>query len=161
MSQIVIDIPAIPLTEALLALIVLLLWRMSLQLADLAASNRLLAQQLERQPKLEARQESIGRAPSPTPPECHQRPVAVSAELFEQCVEEVEGVEGVQVPLFIAACKNYCEVLHIIGPFTMLTVREVNANMAKIETSLQLDAVAYRSMRALLTAEVDAGSPVV
>ena len=43
----------------------------------------------------------------------------------------------------------------------MLTVREVNANMAKIETSLQLDAVAYRSMRALLTAEVDAGSPVV
>ena len=82
-----------------------------------------------------------------------------SRELTEHL--EAGGVEGVQVPLFIAACKNYCEVLHIIGPFTMLTVREVNANMAKIETSLQLDAVAYRSMRALLTAEVDAGSPVV
>ena len=36
-------------------------------------------------------------------------------------------------------------------------MREVNSNMIKIDTSLQLDKVAYCSMRALLTAEVDAG----
>ena len=43
-----------------------------------------------------------------------------------------------QVPFFVAACKCYCNVLNVIGPFTLLTVREVNANMAKIETSLQV-----------------------
>ena len=162
-TRLVIDIPAIPLTEALLVLIACLLYRACNLLSEIARSNKQLVQRSEvHAGEPEARQRrptpqplADGRAGSSSSDLERLRPIMVSAEAFEKCLlgEDTD----VQVPLFMAACKCYCNVLNIIGPFTLITVREVHANMAKIDTSLQLDAVAYRSMRALLTAEVDAG----
>ena len=161
-TRLVIDIPAIPLTEALLVLIACLLYRACNLLSEIARSNKQLVQRSEvHAGEPEARQRrptpqplADGRAGSSSSDLERLRPIMVSAEAFEKCLL---GEDDVQVPLFMAACKCYCNVLNIIGPFTLITVREVHANMAKIDTSLQLDAVAYRSMRALLTAEVDAG----
>ena len=164
-TRLVIDIPAIPLTEALLALIACLLLRACNLLSEIARSNKQLSERSEvhadaaaaaarhRRPTPLPLAEGRAGSPSPTPERL--RPIMVSAEAFERCL--LGDDDDVQVPLFMAACKCYCNVLNVIGPFTLLTVREVNANMAKIDTSLQLDAVAYCSMRALLTAEVDAG----
>ena len=161
-TRLVIDIPAIPLTEALLVLIACLLYRACNLLSEIARSNKQLVQRSEvHAGEPEARQRrptpqplADGRAGSSSSDLERLRPIMVSAEAFEKCLL---GEDDVQVPHFMAACKCYCNVLNVIGPFTLITVREVHANMAKIDTSLQLDAVAYRSMRALLTAEVDAG----
>ena len=162
-TRLVIDIPAIPLTEALLALIACLLLRACSLLSEIARSNKQLAEVSEvqavaavaRQRRPTPQPLAEGRVGSSSPTLERLRPIMVSAEAFEKCL--LGDDDDVQVPLFMAACKCYCNVLNVIGPFTLLTVREVHANMAKIDTSLQLDAVAYCSMRALLTAEVDAG----
>jgi len=169
-TQLVITIPPIPVTEVLLAIIAVLLFRMCRLLKDIAHSNRVLAglePAVHRAPQL-ALPGSLTTddgAPSPrasfgpgdTPQMAiseRQRPLQLSAQLFEQALH---GEEDVLVPAFIAACRNYCNVLNIIGPFTMLTVKEVHSNMAKIETSLELDSKSYRSMKALLKAEKATG----
>lgn len=162
-TRLTIDIPAIPLTEALLGLIACLLLRACSLLSEIARSNKQLAERSEvhtgaaaaRQRRPTPQPLAEGRAGSSSPTPERLRPIMVSAEAFEKCL--LGDDDDVQVPLFMAACKCYCNVLNVIGPFTLLTVREVHANMVKIDTSLQLDAVAYCSMRALLTAEVDAG----
>jgi len=82
------------------------------------------------------------------------RPLRISAGHFGKCLS---GDADVDVALFIAACQNYCKVLALIGPFTLLSTREVISNMKKIEHSFELAPVRYRSMRELLEAEVAAG----
>ena len=82
------------------------------------------------------------------------RPLKVSAGHFAKCLS---GDSDVDVALFIAACQKYCKVLTLIGPFTLLSIREVNSNMKKIEHSFELAPLRYRSMRELLEAEAAAG----
>lgn len=166
-TRLVITLPPIPVTEVLLAIIAVLLFTMCRLLKDIAHSSRVLAglEQARRVPTLALPgNQTPDDAPSPrasfalATPEMaiseRQRPLQLSAQLFEQALF---GEDDVLVPAFIAACRNYCNVLNIIGPFTMLTVKEVHSNMAKIETSLELDSQAYRSMRALLKAEKATG----
>lgn len=83
------------------------------------------------------------------------RQLKMSAGHFAKCLV---GAADVDVALFIAACEHLaCKVLPLIGPFTLLSIREVHSNMKKIEHSFELAPLRYRSMRELLDAETAAG----
>ena len=115
-TRLVIDIPAIPLTEALLALIACLLLRACNLLSEIARSNKQLSERSEvhadaaaaaaRQRRPTPLPLAEGRAGSPSPTPERLRPIMVSAEAFERCL--LGDDDDVQVPLFMAACKCYC-----------------------------------------------------
>ncbi len=74
-----------------------------------------------------------------------------SAQSFAECMLDEDDVD---VPRFIAACRGYVDVLHRLGPFTMISIREVQSNMVKEETAFGVDPQRLVSMRALLEEEV-------
>jgi hypothetical protein len=83
------------------------------------------------------------------------RPIKTSASHFAKCLLSEADVD---VALFIAACEHLAsKVLPLVGPFTLLSIREVHSNMKKIEHSFELAPLRYRSMRELLNAETAAG----
>mmetsp|Transcript_15825 Transcript_15825/g.52176 ORF Transcript_15825/g.52176 Transcript_15825/m.52176 type:complete len:348 (-) Transcript_15825:169-1212(-) len=179
-SGVTIHIPAVPVIELTLLVIAALLWR--LLVAVHAGLAMLHALQAEKSPHSGVPSAEKGSPPppphlsrqlsrerlrggTPVPPPSPRgegepnmladaRPLRISAGHFGKCLS---GDADVDVALFIAACQNYCKVLALIGPFTLLSTREVISNMKKIEHSFELAPVRYRSMRELLEAEVAAG----
>ena len=84
-GRVVIDIPPIPLTEALLVLIAALLWRACHLLSDIARSNNRLAERSKQLAESPPAPPLPLRSLVPTP-ERVMRPIMVSAEAFEKCL---------------------------------------------------------------------------
>jgi hypothetical protein len=183
---ITIRIPHLPVIELILVVIALLLFRILRSMQDVVRLLRTMqSDEISHQPRSEKRRSSPpssrqnrypndvgptrseGTGQNDTGSEKHStpdrsswsseqpaRPLKVSAGHFAKCLV---GAADVDVALFIAACENYCKVLTLIGPFTLLSIREVHSNMKKIEHSFELAPLRYRSMRELLDAENAAG----
>jgi len=181
-----IHVPSLPLVEIMLVAIAVLLWRILLAIHDGVRLLRALREDVKtsnlvqirgaQEPKLDRQnrypvdygptrsghQEGDHGEPAAIgtsgglgwSSEQPARPLHISAGHFRKCLT---GDDDVDVALFIAACQNYCKVLALIGPFTLLSIREVHSNMKKIEHSFELAPVRYRSMRELLEAESAAG----
>jgi len=91
---------------------------------------------------------TLGGAPKPS-----DRELRRSVEKFQECFL---GEDDVDVERFMAACRHFGDkVLQPMGSFTLLTVREIHANMDKIKHTYQLDPGKHRSLRSLLEAEVE------
>lgn len=148
MSGITIDVTGVPVVEVLLTVIAALLYYLARLLRELLQTVRA----LQNKPSTESSRTAALETPKPQPP---SRPIKLSAEQFQACM--LEGGD-IDVALFIKACRSFCtQVLQVIGPFTVLSVREVHSNMQKVERSFELAPENYRSMRALLEAECGAG----
>ena len=96
-TRVIIDLPPIPLTEVLLALIAALLWRACYLLSEIASSNKQLAEgskRLAEAPPLTPLPLAEVRSLSPSPSPERERPIMVSAEAFEKCLL---GDDDVQV----------------------------------------------------------------
>ncbi|KAL3921372.1 MAG: hypothetical protein SGPRY_004926, partial [Prymnesium sp.] len=147
--RLVLELPPLPAVEVLLALIAVLLARMVWLLASLLAILRKASEETHTDLKATLRS---GLSPKlPKEARVTERRLLTSAKMFEQCML---GDADVDVQKFMDACRWYGEqILTRMGPFTMITVREIHANMDKVKHTFQLDPEKHRSMRALLEAE--------
>ena len=82
-----------------------------------------------------------------------ESPLAASAALFAACML---GDDDIDVTQFMHACREYTQVLKLLGSSTNLAVHEVNGNMAKIDKQYRMDPMRYVSMRTLLVDEMTA-----
>ena len=82
------------------------------------------------------------------------RPLQLVAQQFRGTLL---GEDDVDIDKFMRACEVYAHLLERLGPFTMLMIREVHANLKKIEHTHQLSPREYASGRALLRAEQASG----
>ena len=177
-SSITIEIPAIPITEALLFVLCILLWRACALLKDIArntAGGALVAKSTQqpmgqREAAVSPRSLPWARAPSapnaaaPTaagsppspllPPPPIERFLRSSSTYF---ADSLLGHGDVDVNKFITACRHFATVLEKAGPFTMLSIRETHSNIAKIENTYLLDPDRFRSMMAMLEEECTSG----
>ena len=168
--SITVDIPPIPLTEVLLALLIYLVWRCLEQMTE---GNKLLRELRELQAGGSPNGTMVARrgTPSassndpskqpvtrplrqPAAPIVVERFLADSAQLFAECLLD-EG--DVDVNRFLRACRFFATVLEKAGPFTMLSIRETQSNIQKIEGTFLLDPERFRSMHSLLQEEVSSG----
>ena len=77
-----------------------------------------------------------------------------SAQLFAECLLDERDVD---VSKFVAACRHFATVLEKAGPFTMLSIRETQSNIQKMEHTYLLDPERFRSMFDMLREEVSSG----
>ena len=179
MSQgIVVTLPPLPLTECLLFAIAFVLWRIMLQMSEGILILRELRSSLRQQESAKdggqhkalaggdelsndlarrggalspgSRRRSLTPAPDESPPAI-ERMLNDSAQLFAESLLDEDDVD---VAKFIKACRHYTRVLEKIGPFTMLSVRETQSNITKIEQTYLLDPARFRSMINMLEEEV-------
>ena len=173
--RLVVDIPPIPLTEALLVAVAVLLYCCLRTLREgLGVLKELQKGAATGQ---EQQQHALGRSATPsrngsmvlarpsaqmaTPPSpvpMVDRPVErflqLSAQRFAECLLDQEDVDTRE---FIRACRHFATVLEKAGPFTMLSIRETHSNIAKIEQTYLLNSEKFRSMFAMLEEECSTG----
>ena len=156
--ELTLDLPPIPLTEVLLAVLIYLLWRC---LTVLEHGVALLGEIREGSGGGVRHNNVFGKLqrstrPSPmtkaTPPQLHSSPpqdtpthrpaltplsrapaerfLRDSAQAFAECLLD-EG--DVDVSRFLRACRHFATVLEKAGPFTMLSIRETQSNIQKME----------------------------
>ena len=80
-----------------------------------------------------------------------ESPLVASAALFAACML---GDDDVDVTQFMHACREYTQVLALLGTSTKLAAREVHGNLAKIDKHYKLDPERFASMRTLLVDEM-------
>ena len=81
-----------------------------------------------------------------------ERPLEVSAAQFR---DALLGSDDVAVPRFMRACRAYADcVLQRMGPFTLLSIREVHSNMRKVQLTHDIDPSTLGTMRAILQREI-------
>lgn len=71
-------------------------------------------------------------APSPAGAREAPRLLHTSTLQFEACMIEQHGEPDVDLAAFISACRAFCPVVQTIGPFTLISIREVHSNMHKV-----------------------------
>mmetsp|Transcript_25806 Transcript_25806/g.68259 ORF Transcript_25806/g.68259 Transcript_25806/m.68259 type:complete len:306 (-) Transcript_25806:399-1316(-) len=155
--RIVLEIPPLPAIEVLLFIITILLFRLIWLISEgLIILRRGVAKDglaFAVGDKEERPVRTRGRSASGTPPQSKlsARVLRTSHKMFEQCYL---GDEDIDVGKFIEASLHYGDkVLTRMGSFTVITVREIHANVDKIKHTYQLNPDKYRSMQALLEAE--------
>ncbi|KAL1516061.1 hypothetical protein AB1Y20_002673 [Prymnesium parvum] len=151
-APIVLELPPLPAVEALLLLIALLLARVVWLLADGVAILRKAGSAPLETKAARARGGSVSES-SRIVREARsvERTLRSSAKMFELCYL---GDADMDVDKFMEACRWYGDkVLTQMGSFTLVTVREIHANMDKVKHTHQLDPQKHRSMHALLETE--------
>jgi len=159
--QLTLSIPEFPVTDLLLVVIALLLWRATRLLVECSSQLRSISATL-----VKSTSESMKMLPAvpaegydlaePSNKSTESDPVTLkqSAALFSKCLL---GETDIDVRAFMKGCRHYKEVMSTMGSFTILQIREVEINVKKMEHTYQLAPQKYRSMRELLKAEVDSG----
>ena len=79
----------------------------------------------------------------------------VMNEKTAQFRDALLGSDDVAVPRFMRACRAYADcVLQRMGPFTLLSIREVHSNMRKVQLTHDIDPSTLGTMRAILQREI-------
>lgn len=122
---VIIQIPTLPVTEILLTIIAIQLFRLASRVAEaLPLLRRIAADAGDGEAK------SLAAATDGRPEELSKRLLSGSSKKFAAALL---GDDDVDVALFMKACRDYTVVLGSLGPFTMIACREVHSNMAKVE----------------------------
>lgn len=158
-SRIVLELAPFSAVEVLLIIIMVLLARGVWLLSDVLVEQRKLT---EERMKHKGSDERTGFRSSrnqelkvPKQPRSTDRVLRTSAKMFEHCML---GEHDMDVSKFMDACRWYGDkVLTRMGTFTLVTVREIHANMDKVKQTYQLDPEKHRSMHEILDAECASG----
>ena len=143
-SEIVITLPPLPLTEVLLFALSLLLYKMHLLLREGVTLLKSIAEHEKERESMQLRSrcatEAMSKASSSTaipvsPPPAPSPPVVerflnISAQRFGDCLLDQTDIDTAK---FLRACRHFGTVLEKAGPFTLLSIRETQANISKIE----------------------------
>lgn len=155
-GSITIQLGAVSVSDLVLLAIAVLLWRLLVSAKESVALLKSAHKDLQRLKEAAPRPSSSrGASRRPSPLEGTPSPtrlIGVSAVAFADCLL---GDDDVDACKFMACCRAFAGILEKLGSFTLISVREVHSNMAKVDTSYQLAPERFRSMRALLREEVD------